>query len=83
MKIKPEHYNILRNEISMLPSDEVTQLKMLIEQDSRVRDFDKRFRWDLMYRAGLSRWICDTLYPYMNDVHLDTALKAVVRDLKL
>ena len=83
MKIKPEDYKILKNEISMLPSDEVTQLRFNIGLDTRVKDEDKRFRWDLMYRAGLTKWVCDTLYPYMNDSHLDTALKHVVKELNL
>jgi hypothetical protein len=81
MKITQEHYKILRNEISMLPSDEVSQHKKALLSDPRVKDLDKRFRWDLMYRAGLNKWVCETLYPYMNDTHLDTALKSVVKDL--
>lgn len=43
---------------------------------------DKRYRWDLCYHAGLTPWICDTIYPYANDTHIDTALRAIVAPLK-
>lgn len=42
---------------------------------------DKRYRWDLTYAAGLTPWICDTLYPYCNDDHIDTALRRIVPPL--
>ncbi len=43
----------------------------------------KRFRWDVLYAAKIndessSRWICDNLYSYLNDTHIDTALKTIV-----
>jgi hypothetical protein len=42
----------------------------------------KRYRWDLLYGAKLSQWVCDTLYPYgINDTHIDTALRQIVAKL--
>lgn len=40
----------------------------------------KRWRWDLMYAAGLTRWTCDTLYKYLNDDHIDSALRRILGD---
>jgi hypothetical protein len=40
----------------------------------------KRYRWDMLYRAGLSKWICDNLYPYLNDEHIDTAMRSLFPD---
>ena len=41
---------------------------------------DKRVRWDYFHAAGklALSFLCDTLYKYMNDTHMDTALKAIV-----
>lgn len=32
---------------------------------------------------GLTWWVCDTLYPYMDDTHLDTALRKITADATL
>lgn len=48
---------------------------------------DKRYRWDLTYVVNsndinsASRFICDTLYTYMDDSHVDTALRSIVKPL--
>jgi hypothetical protein len=41
---------------------------------------DKRVRWDFFYGAGAPArlFVCDHLYTYLNDTHIDTALKAIV-----
>ena len=47
-----------------------------------VRDVEKRLRWDLAYDAIGSRWICDNVYLLgMNETHIDTALKQIMRTL--
>ncbi len=43
---------------------------------------DTRFRWDCLRAAGLMPWLCDTLYTYLNDVHIETALRAVIKPLQ-
>jgi hypothetical protein len=43
---------------------------------------DKRYRWDLFRHAGLIGWCCDELYSYLNDEHIDTALRSIVKPLK-
>lgn len=45
-------------------------------------DIDKRYRWDLHYAAGLTRFVCDNLYSYVNDTHIDTALRRIVGELE-
>jgi len=41
---------------------------------------DKRVRWDYFHAAGVTalKFLCDDLYKYMNDTHMDTALKSIV-----
>ena len=40
---------------------------------------EERFRWDCLWRSG---HVCRHLYAYLNDSHINTALKAIVRILK-
>jgi len=42
---------------------------------------NKRYRWDLLWAAGLTRWVCDHIYPYANDDHIDTVLRRAVPEL--
>lgn len=41
------------------------------------KDTEKRCRWDCVSGAKLSPWVCDNLYPYLNDDHIDTALRKI------
>jgi hypothetical protein len=82
MKIQPDHLAALKALIA--PIDTAERRAQYIEQ----RLSDKRYRWDLTYAAGhasspqsATRFICDTLYSYLNDTHIDTALKSIVSPL--
>lgn len=80
MKIKPEHIEHMRQAITPLKGM-IESHRAFLASDSRVKDLEKRLRWDLMYAANLNQWLCQTLYEYANDVHIDTALKAIVAEL--
>lgn len=71
MKIKLEHYGHMTQALNAI--------KPLILECIPVYKnsglSDKRLRWDMMRQAGLITWACDTLYPYCNDDHIDTALR--------
>ena len=84
MKIKAEHYQYIKDSIAGLHPDTMTYLKQRVAEDSRVKDSAKRLRWDLLYmsEAG-SRWICDNIYPYADDTHIDTALRKIIQDLDI
>lgn len=85
MKIKPEHYAHMRDSIKAFcdaNQDKVAFHRESLKADPRVKDIEKRFRWDLSYATpGLSQWICDNLYPYMYDGHLDNALRSIVKEI--
>ena len=83
MKIKPEHYAHMKNAIAALPREKVLLHKEALKDDPRVKDLEMRFRWDLQYAAKLSPWVSETLYSYLNDTHIDTAMRSIVKDLKL
>lgn len=77
MKIRPEHYAKMKSEIARV----LTTVQPQVLDVFRKTHSEKRFRWDLMYAAKLTPFICNELYPYANDEHIDTALRAIVREL--
>jgi hypothetical protein len=78
MKMKPEHYTILEQAIRP-----VLNTYPHIHEDYQLKGLsDMRYRWDLLYISKLK--IGDgvgtsglPLYAYLNDTHIDTALKAI------
>jgi hypothetical protein len=82
MKIKPEHYQHMLN--SMTPSRfQLDYRRSLIVAEGKAKDVEKRLRWDLLYFSLGSRWICDNLYPYADDTHIDTALRKIMKELEV
>ena len=75
MKIQPEHFQHMKDAI------ESTMQRVPVEQYKAANPTfsDKRIRWDYWRASGLLTWTCDTLYKYMNDEHIDTALRAIVK----
>lgn len=84
MKIKPEHYTVLKDAITA-----VHNRFPHAEADYQLSKFTpKRLRWDMLYfsklKVGDGRGMDGLpLYQYMNDDHIDTALKACCRELNL
>lgn len=86
MKISDEHYQVIRDEISKIANKDRTHIeeyRSSLLANPKVEDAAKRFRWDLLYATGLSKWLRDVIYPYANDMHIDTALRSVMNDLGL
>ena len=83
MKIKPEHYEMLESEINAV--FERYPARRLIEEyetgqfarSEKTKDLQKRFCYDLLYGAGLSSFVCSTLYKYLDDSHVYTALRSI------
>ena len=84
MKIKPDHLKRLREAISAVdtPARRAKYLAGDFPRSDAVKDIDRRYRWDALYDALPAAWVCDYLYPYMNDTHIDTALRAIVPPLR-
>jgi len=72
MKIKPEHVAYIAAAIK--PFDTYEMRKAYADGQLTAL----RYRFDLLYRAKLSPWLCDNVYPYANDDHLDTALRHIL-----
>ena len=85
MKIKPEHYNVLKSMIGQYSHD--NREALLAHKALKLgKDPEKRFRWDLFYCARSVNpdkiAIVDSI-QYLNSDHLDTALRRIVRELGL
>jgi hypothetical protein len=80
MKMKPEHYAHMLKAIRPL-APKIASHRAWLLSDGRARDTEKRLRWDLSYAAKLSPWICANLYGYLNDTHIDTALRQIMTEL--
>jgi len=86
MKIKPDDknrlFNLLDDRLEMVGRDTIMHHKAL----KLGEDVAKRFRWDLLYASkivigdGVGIIGDVNLYQYMNDSHIDTALKLYVAD---
>lgn len=76
MKIRPEHYATLKKGI--------TEICHTVEP---IED-EKEYRWSLLDAAVHAHkipvdFVAKTLYDYLNDPQIDTALKRVVKELEL
>ena len=88
MKITKEHFDHLQvsiNEILTKYNDHgqlVAEYEHgLFSRSEKTKDLQRRFCADLLYGAGLNGFVCKELYPYLNDDHIYTALKAIAPTL--
>jgi len=78
MKMHPEIYAQLLDRTREFMTDENATPYRLANLSS------KRFRWDCLWAACDSKWVCDEVYSRdMNDDHLDTALRTAMKEAGL
>lgn len=90
MKIKPNDLQALEDAIKPfdVPETRLAYLTGNFPRADKVKDLDKRYRWDLLYMsrlkigdgAGMQGDI--NLYAYMDDSHIDTALRSFIKPLE-
>ena len=82
MKITKEHYNHLKSEITakheFMLKEHTTDYTVYLNAGHSV----KRHTWDLLHASGLTPFVCNTLYKYLNDDHINTALASIYKTLK-
>lgn len=80
-KITLEHQTIIKNAIDnvLAKYPNIAQEYELgnFARSDKVKDLQVRFNFDLLYATGLNSWICDEVYSYANDVHLQSFLKSI------
>lgn len=77
MKIKDEHYKYIQKNIQLYLDKANIDMPYCINRYEALNLSMKRMWWDISYASGLTKWICDNLYSYMNDDHIDTALRKI------
>ena len=93
MKMTQDHYNLLK--IGMKKSLENLKNKGINNKDELIKyytdnkigiNYEDRACFDLLNSAKINnttshRFICDTLYQYLNDTHINTALNKIINEL--
>jgi len=84
MKIKPNHYEVLKINIEAILEKLNADNKLVESYESgnfrnseKTKDLQKRFCFDLLHACKLNSFVCNDLYPYLNDSHIYTALKKI------
>ena len=78
MKMTKEHFVQMETAIKAVLAE-----KPNIAAEYKARGLSNmRLNWDVLSLAKIEgdsiRWMCDKLYPYLNDTHIHTALKAIM-----
>ena len=83
MKINENHYKEIRAKfLANLPKFAEHRAFLISPENKRpAKDIEMRLRWDALNQLFGAKWICDNLYPYLNDSHIDTALKNIMSDI--
>ena len=90
LKIKEHHYvyimECMKARVNELGPQRLVEYTAMLRNDMRVNDAQKRLRWDL-FRASIANTnlaaLYNDLYEYMNDTHIDNALRRIMDDLGL
>jgi len=84
MKMQKQHFSYLKAEIDAILFSYNKDNKLVEEYErgdfprsNLTANVQKRFCFDLMFGAGLSKFASDNLYPYLDDEHIYTALKKI------
>lgn len=83
MKMTPEDLATIRDAIAPLDRETIRNVYRSgrFPRADRVKDLDKRYRWDLFHTAMSAARICEFYDRGLTDIHIDTALRSVVREL--
>jgi len=73
MKMIQEHYDFLEKSIN----DTGENTKDMMKKYKNYRLSMTTFRWDLLWKANISQFINKTLYLYLKDDQIDTALRKI------
>ena len=75
MKITKEHYDHLRELVEPFDTEENRKLYLLNGFTTT------RYQWDIMRACKGINFVCEILYKYLNDDHIQTALNKIIKPL--
>lgn len=81
LKISPSHYEQMKTAIASALESHPKAWQSYKDGGAS----HKRFRWDAWRFAKIggdsARWACSYLYCYLDDTHIDSALRSIMREL--
>ena len=77
MKMQQAHYNMMKQAIAELPRDQMLAFKA----NDLGKNKEKFFIWGLFKATKLHFTAKDFLYLYLEDSHIETALKRIAKEL--
>jgi len=86
MKMAKEDYvelkTILSKRVNLLGKEKIKAYKEGLKTDSRVKDLERRFRWDLFWSIPQKeREVIHSKFKNLTDDNIDVALKKIVKEL--
>lgn len=73
MKIKPDDLLTLKSAID----EALKTFPHTLDDYLKAGNSAKRYRWDVLWHAKQTEFVCNTLYKYLDDEHIDTALRKI------
>lgn len=77
MKMTTKHYNFIKLQFQCLKIEDCLENYQTIKAESKK----KRLAWDMVRACNLNQFVCDELYKYLNDSHIETALLKIIHEL--
>jgi len=74
MKMKQEHFKVLETRIKKILK---RKGEFMYREYQELGYSDTRYNWDLLWESGMSGFMTNQLYPYLDDDHINTALKRI------
>ena len=73
----------LREVVERVGLDGLADYRESLKDDERVKDLNKRFRWDIWSAVehGQKYSVIASVYRYASDSHLDTGIRKALREL--
>lgn len=85
MKIESGHYEKLKKLVSATATKErLAEHRAALVEYGKCQDVEMRIRWDAFYCIPHEhrRLLCQELYNYLDDDHIDTALKKIIKEIE-
>ena len=83
MKVTKEHYEYIKQAFASLDVESINKHKANVLASGKYKDFNTRIVFDIARAAGLLKFVCEVLYKYVDDSHIETAYKAAAKELSL
>jgi len=86
MKITTADYDYLKSAMLEVKDKIPAHIEFLKQPENlvKIKSFDTRLQWDWFHAAMRGRnSFLNKMYDYLNDEHIDTALKKIVKEINL